>query len=158
MKISKEQIKKYLGCKAKDLTDAGICPTCFDRATNGSVFGDDSQLKFYEDTDIECLFIANPRADGHMIISTKEHYQDFSDAPDTVNEKIINFSKFLSKAIKQILNVKEYIFAQCVMAQQITIICNFCQDTLTKSEVLKILLNQEKYINLMNKSLIKLKK
>lgn len=114
MKITKEQIKKYLGCKAKDLTDAGICPTCFDRATNRSVFGDDSKLKFFEDNDIECLFISNPRADGHMIISTKNHYQDFSDAPDFVNEKIINYSKFLSKAIQQVYGCERvYLCTMC---------------------------------------------
>ena len=114
MYISNEQIKKYLGCKAKDLTDAGICPTCFDRLTNRSVFGDDSQLKFYEDDDIECLFIANPRADGHMIISTAQHYQDFSETPDCINEKIIYFAKHLSKTIKEVFGCERvYLCTMC---------------------------------------------
>ena len=114
MEITQQIIKKYLGCKAKDLTDAGICPTCFDRATNRSVFGDDSKLKVYEDADIECLFIDNPRADGHMIISSKQHYQDFSVAPDYVNNKIISFSKQLATIIKQVYGCERvYLCTMC---------------------------------------------
>lgn len=83
-----------------ELTDMGICPTCFDRATNKSLYGDDSLLKTYEDKDIECLFVPNPRADGHMMISTKEHFHDMSEAPDWINEKIIRFSKAYMNIIK----------------------------------------------------------
>ena len=43
----------------------------------------------YEDKDIECFFVGNPRADGHMCISSINHYHDLSEAPDYVNEKII---------------------------------------------------------------------
>ena len=41
----------------------------------------------YEDEDIECFFVGNPRADGHMCIATMEHYHDMSEAPDYINEK-----------------------------------------------------------------------
>ena len=63
----KEQIKKYLGYSAKDLNDSGICPTCFNKQTNNSVYDDDSLTKVHEDNDIECSFVGNPRADGHMM-------------------------------------------------------------------------------------------
>ncbi len=43
--------------------------------------------------DIECFFVGNPRAAGHMCISTMEHYHDMSEAPDHINEKIIRFAK-----------------------------------------------------------------
>lgn len=85
-----------------ELTDRGICPTCFDRATNRALYGDDSMLKTFEDEDIECLFVPNPRAQGHMMISTKEHYHDMSEAPDFVNEKIIRFAKAYMKIIKEV--------------------------------------------------------
>ena len=86
----------------KDLVDMGVCPTCLDRRTNHGLFGDDSKLKTYEDEDIECLFVANPRAEGHMMISTKEHYHDLSEAPDKLNEKIIRFAKAYMKIIKEV--------------------------------------------------------
>ena len=96
------------------LTDMGICPTCFDRATNKSLYGDDSKLKTYEDDDIECLFVPNPRAKGHMMISTKEHYHDMAEAPDYINEKIIRFSKAYMNIIKQVYGcVRVYM---CTMA------------------------------------------
>ncbi|MGN0787967.1 MAG: HIT family protein [Candidatus Onthoplasma sp.] len=98
----KEQIKKFLGYSAKDLTDAGICPTCFNKQTKNSVFGDDSLLKVYEDKDIECLFVANPRADGHMMIAPKRHYHDLTEATDEINTKIIKFAKQLMIIIKDV--------------------------------------------------------
>ncbi|MBO5884288.1 MAG: HIT family protein [Clostridia bacterium] len=84
------------------LTDKGICPTCFDKATNKSLYGDDSKLKTFEDKDIECLFVPNPRAIGHMMIATKKHYHDMSEAPDFLNAKIIKFAKAYMKIIKEV--------------------------------------------------------
>lgn len=96
------------------LTDMGICPTCFDRATNGALYGDDSKLKTYEDCDIECLFVPNPRAKGHMMISTKKHFHDMSEAPDEINEKIIRFAREYMNIIKEVYGcVRVYL---CTMA------------------------------------------
>ena len=103
MLIYDEETKtKYKGLSAKELTDLGICPTCFDRQTGRSVFGDDSKLKFFEDADIECMFISNPRAVGHLISTPKEHYHDMADAPDKINEKIIRFTKKLMNVEKNL--------------------------------------------------------
>ena len=99
----KEQIKKYLGYSAKDLNDFGICPTCFNKQTNNSVYGDDTLLKVYEDSEIECSFVANPRADGHMMIAPKEHYHDMAESTDEINTKIIKFVKQLMIIIKEVL-------------------------------------------------------
>ena len=46
-----------------DLTDAGICPTCFNKKYDGVVFGDDSDKILYEDDYIECFLVGNPRAE-----------------------------------------------------------------------------------------------
>lgn len=86
----------------KDLTDMGICPTCFDRAHNGKYFGDPTNIRTYQDRDIECFFIFNPRAAGHMAISTMTHYHDMSEAPDELNEKIIRFAKAYMNILKQV--------------------------------------------------------
>ena len=84
------------------LTDLGICPTCFNREHNGTIFGNNSDKLLYEDEDIECFFVGNPRADGHMCIATIKHYHDMSEAPDSVNEKIIRFAKRLMNIIKEV--------------------------------------------------------
>ncbi len=76
-----------------ELVDLGICPTCFSRETNGAVYGDNSDKLLYEDSEIECFFVGNPRAEGHMCISAIAHYHDMSEAPDYINEKIIRFAK-----------------------------------------------------------------
>ena len=91
--FSKKETEKLLKMSPGELTDAGICPTCFDKFTGGKLYGDNTNLLIYEDEDIECLFVPNPRADGHMMISTKNHYHDLSEAPDHINEKIIRFAK-----------------------------------------------------------------
>lgn len=112
--IDELDVEKLSKLKPGDLTDMGICPTCFDRATNGALYGDDSNLLTYEDDEIECLFVPNPRAKGHMMISTKEHFHDMSEAPDNINEKIVRFAKAYMNIIKEVYGcVRVYL---CTMA------------------------------------------
>ena len=61
---------------AADLTDSGICPTCFDKEHGHILYGDNSDKMIYEDDKYECFLIGNPRAEGHAAISTKKHYKD----------------------------------------------------------------------------------
>lgn len=97
-----------------ELTDLGICPTCFNRKHNGAIFGDDKDILVYKDKDIECFFAKNPRADGHLVISTEEHYHDLSEAPDYINEKIIRFTKELMKIIKEVFGCERvYLCSMC---------------------------------------------
>ena len=102
MEFTQEQIEKYLKMSPGELNDNGVCPTCFDRYTGGKLYGDSTNLLIYKDADLECLFVPNPRADGHMMISTINHYHDLSEAPDHINEKIIRFTKQFMIAIKEI--------------------------------------------------------
>lgn len=88
--MNKEELLKL---SPGELVDMGICPTCFNRENGGALYGDLSDKLLYEDEDIECFFVGNPRADGHMCICTMEHYHDMSEAPDCINEKIIRFAK-----------------------------------------------------------------
>ena len=106
MKYSKSIIEKNIGKNAAELVDSGICPTCFDRQTNGSVFGDCSKDVVYFDKDIECTFVHNPRAKGHLIISTQKHYHDVAECPDRLNKKIIVYSSFFCRAIKEVFNAE----------------------------------------------------
>ena len=106
MKYQKElenvNIEELLQYSNAQLTDMGFCPTCVDRLSGHRLYGDDTQLKTFEDEDIECLFVPNPRADGHMMISTQEHYHDLSEAPDHINEKIIRFTREYMKIIQKV--------------------------------------------------------
>lgn len=106
--------KELLKLTPGELVDLGICPTCLDRETNGGLYGDNREKLVYQDKDIECLFVENPRADGHMIISTMKHYHDLSEAPDDVNEKIIRFSKALMQIIKNTFQCERvYLCTMC---------------------------------------------
>lgn len=109
-----EDFEKFIGCSLADLVDNGICPTCFNRETNGSVFGDETNLRVFKDDDIDCLFVANPRADGHMMIATMTHFHDMSEAPDWLNEKIVRFSKALMKIICEVFGCERvYLCTMC---------------------------------------------
>lgn len=106
--------KELLKLSIKELVDMGICPTCLDRRTNGALYGDSSELEIYVDEDIECLYAPNPRAKGHMIISSKMHYHDMSEAPDELNEKIIRYSKALMNIIKKVYKCERvYLCTMC---------------------------------------------
>ena len=97
-----------------ELTDLGICPTCFNRRHGGALFGDDSDKLFYRDGDIECFFVGNPRAVGHACISTVEHFQDMSEAPDRINEKIVSFAKQLMIIIREVFGCEQvYLCTMC---------------------------------------------
>ena len=76
-----------------ELTDLGICPTCFNRENGGVLYGDLTDKMLYEDEDIECFLVGNLRAEGHMCIPRITHYHDMSEAPDAINEKIVRFAK-----------------------------------------------------------------
>ncbi len=85
----------------KELTDQGICPTCYDREHNHIVFGDNSNQMLYEDEDIECFLCNNPRAIGHTIISSKKHYKDMLELPDKLCSKIYTFAKKVMTILKE---------------------------------------------------------
>lgn len=109
--MNKEELLKL---SPGELTDMGICPTCFNRENGGALYGDNSDKLLYEDEDIECFFVGNPRADGHMCISTIQHYHDMSEAPDHINEKIIRFAKQFMLIIREVYSCERvYMCTMC---------------------------------------------
>lgn len=97
-----------------ELTDLGICPTCFNRENGGVLYGDNTDKILYVDDEIECFFVGNPRADGHMCISTIEHYHDMSEAPDYINEKIVRFAKRFMQIICKVYGCERvYMCTMC---------------------------------------------
>lgn len=109
--MNKEELLKL---STGELVDMGICPTCFNRENGGALYGDLSDKLLYEDEDIECFFVGNPRADGHMCICTMEHYHDMSEAPDCINEKIIRFAKRFMQILCEVYGCERvYLCTMC---------------------------------------------
>lgn len=106
--------KDLLKLSPGELVDMGICPTCFNREHGGALYGDNTDKLLYEDQDIECFFVGNPRANGHMCISTIAHYHDMSEAPDYINEKIVRFSKAFMCILKEVYGCERvYMCTMC---------------------------------------------
>ena len=96
------------------LTDLGVCPTCLNRQCGGALYGNMTDKLVYADDDVECFFVANPRAPGHMCIASVEHYHDMSEAPDALNAKIIRFSKRLMQIIRDVYGCERvYLCTMC---------------------------------------------
>lgn len=97
-----------------ELVDLGICPTCFNRENGGALYGDNSDKLLYEDSDIECFFVGNPRVAGHMCISTITHYHDMSEAPDHINAKIMRFAKRFMNILREVYGCERvYLCTMC---------------------------------------------
>ncbi|MDE7158145.1 MAG: hypothetical protein K2N74_01070, partial [Clostridiales bacterium] len=106
--------EELLKLSVGELIDLGVCPTCLNRKYHGALYGDNSDKLLYEDKEIECFFVGNPRADGHMCISTIEHYHDMSEAPDAINAKIVLFAKLFMLIIKEIYGCERvYLCSMC---------------------------------------------
>lgn len=111
MVMNKEELLKL---SPGELVDMGICPTCFNRENGGALYGDLWDKLLYEDEDIECFFVGNPRADGHMCICTMKHYHDMSEAPDCINEKIIRFAKRFMQILCEVYGCERvYLCTMC---------------------------------------------
>ncbi len=105
---------ELLKLSPKELIDLGVCPTCFNRQHGNALYGNNSDKLVYEDGDIECFFVANPRAEGHLCISTIKHYHDMSEAPDFLNEKIVRFSKRFMLIINEVFGSERvYLCTMC---------------------------------------------
>ena len=109
--MKKEELLKM---SPRELVDIGVCPTCLDRESGGAIYGDISDKLLYKDADIECFFVGNPRAAGHMCISSVRHYQDMSEAPDVLNEKIFLFAKRCMQIILEVYGCERvYMCTMC---------------------------------------------
>ncbi len=111
MNYKKEDLLKM---SVGQLIDIGICPTCFNKENGNVLYGDNSDKLLYEDDDVECFLVGNPRANGHMAISTIILYHDMSEAPNNINEKIIRYAKQFMILIKEIYKCERvYMCTMC---------------------------------------------
>ncbi len=99
---------------AADLTDSGICPTCFNRENNGVVFGDDQDKMIYEDEKFACFLVGNPRAEGHVAISTKKHFKDMMEIDDETCQEVFVIAKKMMNIIKEVYGSESvYLCTMC---------------------------------------------
>lgn len=104
----------FEGLIAAMLTDAGICPTCFNREHHGCLYGDDSEKILYEDDLIACFLVGDPRAEGHTAISSKKHYKDMMEIPDDLCEHVFTFAKKAMSILKAVYNSESvYLCTMC---------------------------------------------
>jgi len=96
------------------LTDLSICPTCYNKENNCCLYGDISEKMLFENDNFECFLVGNPRADGHTIISTKQHYKDMMEIPDDLCKEIFVFSKKVMNVLKEVFKSESvYICSMC---------------------------------------------
>lgn len=111
-----EMIKtgSFEGLTAAMLTDAGICPTCFNKEHGNFLYGDDSEKMLYENDSFECFLVGDPRAEGHTAISSKKHYKDMMEIPDDLCEEIFVFAKKAMSVLKLVYNSESvYLCTMC---------------------------------------------
>lgn len=116
-KLSKEEIIKLIKDKkisASDLTDSGICPTCFNKENGNVLYGNNIDKVIYEDSNFECFLVDNPRANGHVAISTKKHFKDMMEIDNETCEKIFILAKKVMIVLKEIYNAESiYLCTMC---------------------------------------------
>ena len=115
--FSNEEFIKLLNANKitiADFIDSGICPTCFDKENNNILYGDNRNKIIYEDDKFECFFVGNPRAIGHVAISTKKHYKDMLEIDDEICKDIFILAKKVMKVLKEVFKAESiYLCTMC---------------------------------------------
>lgn len=97
-----------------ELTNKGICPTCYDKEHNHCLYGDNTNKMLYQNDLFECFLVGNPRAEGHTVIISKTHYKDMMEIPDDLCEKVFVFAKKTMKILKQVYHAESvYLCTMC---------------------------------------------
>lgn len=97
-----------------ELTDSGICPTCYDRSHNFALYGDPADVTIFDNDRLTCVLIGAPRAPGHCAIVSAEHYKDMMDTPDALVSEMYVFAKKAMNALKQVYGAASvYLCTMC---------------------------------------------
>lgn len=97
-----------------DIVDSGICPTCFNKKNNNVLYGNNVDKLLFENKSFECFLVSNPRAKGHVAISSKTHYKDMMEIPDKLCSEMFIFSKKIMNIIKKTYNSESvYLCTMC---------------------------------------------
>ena len=98
----------------ENIIDSGICPTCFNKENNGILYRDITNKIIFEDDMFECFLVGNPRANGHVAISTKKHFKDMMEIDNETCEKIFLLAKKTMQILKEVYNAESvYLCTMC---------------------------------------------
>lgn len=96
------------------LVSKGICPTCYNRTHNYCLTGDESKQTIYENELFKCILINEPRAVGHTVIVSQEHYKDMMEIPDELCREVYVFAKKAMIALKKVYGAESvYLCTMC---------------------------------------------
>lgn len=99
---------------AADLTDSGICPTCFDRQNGNVLYGDNTDKIIFENDKFECFLVDNPRAEGHTAISSKKHFKDMLEIDNETCSEIFTLAKKTMNILKEVYKAESvYLCTMC---------------------------------------------
>jgi len=115
--LKNEEIVKLIKngkVEVADIVDSGICPTCFDKQNNNILYGNNKNKMIFGNDKFECFFVGNPRADGHVAISTKKHFKDMMEIDDETCKEIFLIAKKLMSLLKETYNAESvYLCTMC---------------------------------------------
>ncbi len=96
------------------LTDMGVCPTCYSRAHNNCFFPNAAETLLFENELFECSLVDVPRAPGHAVIVSREHYKDMMELPQELNVEIYRFAQKAMRAIREVYGAESvYLCTMC---------------------------------------------
>jgi len=97
-----------------DLTDRGICPTCYNRANGYCLTGDETDKTLFENESFKCVLVHEPRADGHAVIVSQSHYKDMMDIPDGLCREVFSFARHAMAEIRHVYGAESvYLCTMC---------------------------------------------
>lgn len=116
-KYSNEEIIRMIErgeVRLADIIDSGICPTCFDKSNNNILYGDNTSKLLYKSDKFECFLVGNPRAIGHTIVSSSNHYKDMLEIPDDLCQEMFVFAKTMMNILKKVYGAESvYLCTMC---------------------------------------------
>lgn len=113
MNDEEKQLRKENGKKVKDIQNQDMCPSCYNMK-NGGLYTENKNRMLYEDSLIQCFLEEYPRTPGHTIILIKQHYEDISEMPLFIGTQVIETSRAVIHAMKEILGAKKvYMCTMC---------------------------------------------
>ncbi len=99
---------------AANLTDLGICPTCYNREHDYCLTGDETEMTIFENKLFKCILVDHPRAPGHTVIVSREHYKDMMDIPDELCREVFLFAKKAMNVVKEVYGAESvYLCTMC---------------------------------------------
>ena len=115
---------------AAQLTDMGICPTCYNREHGYALFGDETEQTLFENDLFKCILIREPRTEGHTVIVSQAHYKDMMDIPDELCREIYSFARRAMIVLREVYHAESVYL--CTMQRRSTRCGYLCTCNSTK--------------------------